>query len=45
MITWTEGEGVKWHKEGRYGQLLGGQMHLAVDWVWWVSEREVSRMT
>ena len=45
VITWTEGEGVKWHKEGRYGKLLGGQMDLAVDWVWWVSEREVSRMT
>ena len=23
VITWTEGVGVEWHKEGRYGKLLG----------------------
>lgn len=27
------------------GSCWGGQMDLAVDWVWWVSERECQRMT
>lgn len=31
VITWTEGVGVEWHKEGRYGKLLG------VRWNWqWI---------